>query len=272
MLNSENLKSLVKSSYSVRLMCLKLIKNAGSSHIGSCYSVIDILVVLYQFFIDKKDTLHKRSQRNHFILSKGHASAALYSTLCHFGFISKTSVFDFYKNNSIFSGHVSHYVPGIDLSTGSLGHGVGVSVGIALHQKLHGHNNRVFTCVSDGELNEGVVWESFMIAAHNNLGNLVVIVDYNKIQSMGRTEDTTSIEPIFLKFKSFNFNVSVVDGHSHTDLYKSLEKRYLNEKPVCIIANTVKGKGVKKFEDNLLWHYRCPDDLEYREAIRTLQK
>lgn len=244
----------------IRKKILKLIYSSKASHLGSSFSCVDIIFVLYKFFIKKK---------NIFILSKGHACLAYYCVLKEFDYISSRALNSFGKNNSILMGHASHKVPGIDFSTGSLGHGIPYATGRALAEKINKTNNNIYVLISDGELNEGTTWESLLFASFHNLNNLFVIIDYNKIQSIDLTKNILKLEPLIMKFKSFNCSTKIINGHNINQIYQSLLKKDKN-KPTVIIANTVKGKGVSFFENKVLWHYRSPNKTELKLAIKEL--
>lgn len=256
----------------IRLHCLKMANSGKGSHIGSSLSIADILAVLYNNIlnIDSKDPL--LANRDRFILSKGHAGAAVYSVLAELDFFAVDKLKTHYQDGSDLSGHVSHKgIPGVELSTGSLGHGLNVGVGMAKAAKLDNLDHRIFVLLSDGECDEGTVWEAAMFSNHHKLDNLVAIIDYNKIQSLDSIENTLALEPFLDKWISFGWNVIEVDGHNHTDLNDSfnLINQYKN-KPSVLIANTTKGKGVSFMENSVLWHYRSPQGKEFDDAIIEL--
>ena len=240
---------------------LSLTYKAKSSHIGSCLSIVEILVALYFYILKKKDK---------FILSKGHAALALYSTLFEKKIISKKILNSFGSNNTILMNHVSNKVKGVEFSTGSLGHGLPVSVGKALKFKSNKEKNKVFVLISDGEINEGTTWESLLFASHHKLDNLNIIIDYNKIQSMDFVSKVMKIEPLRKKLQSFGCEVYELDGHSVKQLCNFLKKKTLN-KPKIIIANTVKGKGVSFMENNNLWHYKSPNRDQLKKALEEIE-
>jgi transketolase len=245
----------------IRIRILKLSNSAKSSHIGSSLSIVEILVVLYKFFIQK---------RNIFVLSKGHACLAYYCVLQKFGYFSDKILKSYGKNNTILLSHVSHKVPGVDFSTGSLGHGLPYATGRALAEKINKTSNKIFVLISDGELNEGTTWESLLFAAHHKLDNLIIIVDYNKIQSLDFAKNVLKLEPLNKKFKSFGCNVKNINGHNFNQIYRSfLVKK--NKKPTIIIANTIKGKGVSFMENSILWHYKFPNEKELDIALKELK-
>ena len=259
MISSEEL-----SKY-IRIKSIEMCSEGNSSHIGSILSCADILAVLYSSILNFKIEEPNYENRDRFLMSKGHAGAGLYATLSRMGFVSEDILKTHYKNGSFLSGHICHKIfPGIEFSTGSLGHALPVSIGIALGLKLKNKNSRVFCLMSDGELDEGSNWEAFLSAAHYKLDNLVAIIDRNKLQSIEDTESTLMLEPLSKKFLSFNWDVEVVDGHDHKKLYESLIKK--TYKPKIIIANTIKGKGVSFMENQVVWHYRSPKEEDVIKA------
>jgi transketolase len=262
-------EKVLKLSKSIRLNSLEMTRLGNSSHIGSVLSIADILAVLYESIMNYRPKDPNWSGRDRFILSKGHAGAGVYSVLAEKGFFSKDLLKGHCKNGSNFSGHVSHKgIPGVEFSTGSLGHGLGVSCGIAYSALKDKKNFRVFTLLSDGECDEGSNWESILFAAHHKLNNLCVIVDYNKLQSLETVELTLGLEPFEEKWKSFGWDVLKVNGHSHQEIYKALKVK--KNKPFCLIADTVKGKGVSFMENQVLWHYRSPQEKEYESALKEI--
>ena len=266
---SAKISSLDLSKY-IRLKACEMCHKGKSSHIGSVLSCADIIGVLYSEILKFKSSDPKWEFRDRFIMSKGHAGAGIYAALSKVGFVDESTLDSHYQNGSYLSGHVCHKIfPGIELSTGSLGHGLPVSVGIALGLKLKKHNSKVFCLMSDGELDEGSNWEAFLSASHHKLSNLIVIIDRNRLQSIEDTEKTLVLEPLVKKIKSFNWNVQEIDGHDHNLLKKSLN--YNNpKKPSLIIAKTQKGKGVNFMENKVLWHYRSPNHDELQEAKNQL--
>lgn len=245
----------------IRIRILQISNRAKSSHVGSCLSIVDILVVLYKNFINKK---------NIFVLSKGHACLAYYCVLQKFGHFSNKTLNSYGKNNTILLSHVSHIVPGVEFSTGSLGHGLPYATGRALAEKINITNNKIFVLISDGELNEGTTWESLLFASFHKLDNLIIIIDYNKIQSLDFTKNILKLEPLRKKFQSFGCNVKNINGHNFIQIYKSFFVRK-NKKPTVIIANTIKGKGVSFMENTISWHYKYPNLKELEVAIKEIQ-
>lgn len=241
---------------------------AKASHVASALSVVDILSVIYSGTANIRPDNQNSPNRDIVILSKGHAAAALYSILALQGFFSETWLSTYCKNDGPLGGHVTAMgVPGVELSTGSLGHGLPYGVGIALSRKKSLESGRVFVVMSDGECDEGTTWESAMIANHHELDNLVVVVDRNKIQSLTFTEDTLKLEPFSEKWKAFGWDVDTINGHDYKDLQKSLSSQ---NKPKCIIAETTKGKGVNFMENKIAWHYRPPSAEDVIKAFEQL--
>ncbi len=248
------------------MMCSK----GKSSHIGSVLSCADILSVLYSQILKINPSNPKDESRDRFVMSKGHAGAGLYAVLSKMGFVDEKVLETHYQNGSTLSGHVCHKnFPGIELSTGSLGHALPVCVGIALGIKLKGLKSKVFCLMSDGELDEGSNWEAFLSAAHNNLSNLVAIVDRNRLQSIEDTENTVTLEPLSTKLDAFNWEVKSINGHNHIELKDAFEK-LSSDKPNLIIANTIKGKGVSFMENKVIWHYKSPTKEEILKAEEEL--
>jgi transketolase len=210
--------------------------------------------------------------RDRFILSKGHAGVGVYATLAEFGFFSKEELSKHYTNGSYFSGHVSHKnIPGVEFSTGSLGHGLPVAAGIALSAKLDETNIKSYVLVGDGELAEGANWEAMLFASHHKLDNLVLVIDRNNLQSMTTTEKTVALEPLEKKLEAFNWKVCSVDGHDHDEIETALNMSG-DGYPLAIIANTVKGKGVSYMENKVEWHYKFPNQEQLKQAILELDK
>lgn len=254
----------------IRLQSLKMVFHGKASHIGGALSMADILAVLYGRVMHFHPDDPAWSGRDRFFLSKGHACASLYAVLSLQGFFPATLLDQYVSDGYPLQGHASHHIPGVELSTGSLGHALPVAAGVALAAKRKALNFRIFVLLSDGELNEGSNWEALMFAAHHHLDNLTVIVDYNKIQSLGRVEQVLDTEPLAAKFRAFRWEVREVDGHCHQSLEETLLRPPVPGMPALILAHTVKGRGVKFMEDQLLWHYKSPDEEEYRNAVNQI--
>ncbi len=259
-------------AHKIRINILKMINKGESSHIGSALSCVDLLTCIYSSFLnfDSKNPLS--SKRDFFILSKGHAGAAIYATLSEFNFFPEEKLYTHYQNGSDLSGHVSHKnIPGVEFSTGSLGHGLSVGAGIALGFKKKGLDQKACVLLSDGECDEGSVWEAAMFSSHHNLNNLIAVIDYNKIQSLEEVSKTLSLEPFSKKWESFGWNVIEIDGHNHDEIKSALKQSQKLKSPCCIIAHTIKGKGISFMENSVLWHYRSPQGKEFKEALRELE-
>jgi len=263
----------LKISTKVRESILKMTHKGNSSHVGSALSCTDILSVLYTKIIDVEKVIKGEKDRDRFIMSKGHAGAALYAVLSERGIIDKNILMSHYQNGSNLSGHVSHkLLNGIEISTGSLGHGLPISIGMAYGLKMERHKSHVFCLMSDGELDEGSNWEAFLFGSHHKLVNLTAIIDRNNLQSITTTEETLALEPLDQKIKSFGWEVLKVDGHNHKELEHSFQISRRNKKPTVIIANTIKGKGVSFMENSVLWHYKPPNEKELENALKELNK
>lgn len=256
----------------IRVHALKMTSLGKSSHIGSALSIADILAVLYSDVLNYDPALPKMPERDRFLLSKGHAGAALYATLAECGFLAIDYLKNHYQNGSVLSGHISHKgVPGVELSTGSLGHGLPVGAGMALSARKRGERHRVVVLLSDGECDEGSNWEAFLFAGHHRLDNLLAVIDYNKLQSIKPVSETLALEPFNAKLTSFGWNVLEVNGHDHKALREACgtDRNGLG-KPTAVIAHTTKGKGVSFMENQVLWHYRTAQGQEFEDALAEL--
>ncbi|MEK9568716.1 MAG: transketolase [Paracoccaceae bacterium] len=257
-------------AHKIRISALKMTSEGGSSHIGSVFSIADILGVLYGKFLRVFPDNPRAVARDRFVLSKGHAGAGVYAALAHSGFFDVEELATHYSNGSTLSGHISHKgVPGVEFSTGSLGHGLPVAVGMALALRNTNGNQKVVCLMSDGECGEGSNWEAFLFAGHHKLKNLIAIVDFNNLQSIKTVDETLSLRPFGEKLKSFNWDVYEVDGHDHHAMIEALSLE-TNERPRVLILNTIKGKGVSFMENNVLWHYRTARGEEYKAALDEL--
>lgn len=255
----------------IRVHAVRMTNQAKSSHVASVLSCADIMAVLYGAVLRVRADDPSWGERDRFLLSKGHSGAGLYAALAETGFFPVERLATYYQNGSNLSGHVSHKdVPGVELSTGSLGHGLGIGVGLAYAARLDGAANRVFVLLSDGECGEGSVWEAIQFAGHHRLANLVAIVDYNKLQSLGTVEATLGLEPFADKWRAFRWTVDEVDGHDYDALTRVLGPSPTAAAPRCVIAHTVKGRGVSFMENSVLWHYRSPQDDEFAAALKEL--
>ena len=255
----------------IRRHCLKMTNRAKSSHIGGCLSAADLLAVLYGRVLRVDPSRTDWPERDRFVLSKGHAAAAIYATLAERSFFPMEWLDRYYLDGSYLAGHITKGVPGVDASSGSLGHGLPIGCGMALAGKQAGKPYRVFVMLSDGECDEGSTWEAALFAPHHHLDNLIAIVDYNKIQSFGTVKDVLDLEPLADKWRSFGWAVREINGHDTEEIEESLlSVPFQSEKPSCIVAHTVKGKGVSFMENQLAWHYQYPDDSQLSRALAEL--
>lgn len=247
---------------------------SGGSHIGAVLSVADIIAVLYADVLRYDPAQPRWDGRDRFVMSKGHAGAAVYAALAECGFFDPTELRTHYADGSRLSGHVSHHLPGVELSTGSLGHGLSAAAGMALAAKQDGKAHRVFAVLGDGECDEGSVWEAALFAAHYQLEDLVAIIDHNHMQSLDTCEKTLALEPLGEKWRDFGWRVIELDGHDHAALRSALTDTQNDQhRPTVVVANTVKGKGVSFMERDILWHYRFPHDgWEYDGAVSELHR
>ena len=259
----------------IRRNALEMTHISRGSHIGSVLSVAEIIAVLYTSVLNVDPKEPKKPDRDRLILSKGHAGSAVYAALAETGFFPVEQLKTHYANGSIMSGHVSHKgVPGVEVSTGALGHGLGIGAGMALGAKMDGARWRTYVVMGDGECDEGAVWEAALQAAQYRLDRLIAIVDYNHMQSLSTVEDTLRLEPFEQKWKDFGWNAESVNGHDTDALIAAFGRAKENagsRKPYVILAHTVKGKGVSFMENNILWHYRTPQGEEYDAALKELE-
>jgi transketolase len=268
--NAKDLDSICRQA---RVEILTLASRSKSAHVASCLSCVELLVALY-FSELRIDPQSPRSpERDRFILSKGHAAMALYTVLCMRGFFDSSLLAMYGRDGSALAKHpAKDCVPGVEVSTGSLGHGLSVGAGIALKAKLRNEGFRVFVLMSDGECNEGSVWETAMFAAKRELSNLIAIVDYNGYQATGRCEELTALAPLADKWRAFGWRVVEIDGHDISCILNSFEGlRRQDSGPAVILARTIKGKAVSFMENNLLWHYRPPNKEELEKALAELR-
>mgnify|MGYP002516233384 FL=1 len=260
----ESIADLERIAKEVRKDILFEVYNANSGHVGGALSCADILVAIYFNLINEGDKI---------VLSKGHASAALYAVLAEKGFFPKEELATFRKINSRLQGHPSYVkTPGIDASSGSLGQGLSVANGIALSFKLDKKSNHVYAILGDGEIQEGQIWEALMTANHYKLNNLIAFLDYNKLQIDGTNEEVMKVAPVKEKFEAFGFFAQEIDGHDFEKIIWAVKNAKKQSKPSIIIANTIKGKGVSFMENKCEWHGKAPKKEEYEMAIRELEK
>jgi transketolase len=259
-------------SIQYRKTILSLIYSAKAGHSGGSLSCVDILNVLYNQTMNIYKDNFSDYNRDHYVHSKGHSVEALYAVLLDLGFYSIEELMTIEKFNSPFIGHPTRSIPGIEQNTGALGHGLSLSVGMALAAKLDHRNNRVFTIMGDGELTEGSIWEASASASNYQLDNLVAIIDRNTLQISGRTENVMAMESLEAKFAAFGFAVRHVNGNDVSELSGLFETLpFESGKPNLVLAHTVKGKGISFMEDNVAWHHRVPTDEEYALAIQELE-
>ncbi|MBQ7077877.1 MAG: transketolase [Lachnospiraceae bacterium] len=267
-------EELMKKANDIRIGIVDAVHAAKSGHPGGSLSVADIMTYLYfeEMNIDPKNPA--KEDRDRFVLSKGHCAPALYSTLAHRGFFPVSDLTTLRKVGSYLQGHPDKkHIPGVDMSSGSLGQGFSAAVGMALAGKMDNKNYRVYAVAGDGEIQEGQIWEAAMLAGAHNLDNLVLVVDNNGLQIDGKIEDVCSPYPIDEKLRAFNFEVIVIDGNNMEEIRNAFTKaRKTKGRPTAIVAHTVKGKGVSFMENQAGWHGKAPNDDEYKIAISDLQK
>lgn len=272
-MKAEKINELKITACKVRMGIIDGVHSAKAGHPGGSLSCADILTYLYfdKMNIDPENP--KKTDRDRFVLSKGHAAPALYSVLAHRGFFDVSSLTTLRQIGSVLQGHPDmKYIPGVDMSSGSLGQGISCAVGMALSAKHFGDSYRVYAVLGDGEIEEGQVWEAAMFAANKNLSNLTVFVDYNNLQIDGSIDEVNSPYPIDKKFEAFNWHVITIDGHDFEQIEKAVADAELIDKPVCIVAKTVKGKGVSFMENACAWHGTAPNDEQYEIAMSELKK
>ncbi len=260
-------EQLAEFAFGIRRNCIRMTNHGRSGHVGSMLSMADTIAVLYNGILNVDATQPKMDSRDRFVLSKGHAGAAVYAALCAKGFFPEEWLMTYYCDDGKLMGHISHHVPGVEFSTGSLGHGLPVAVGMALAGKLQKKTHKVYCMMSDGDMNEGSSWEAIIFAAQQKLSNLVGIVDYNRVQALGHSEDVADLEPLDKKLELFGWNCVTVDGHDLEALENTFTSLPDNGKPTMVICRTVKARGVSWLEDTVKSHYGfIPDEL-VEEAI-----
>ena len=254
----------------IRKTILCMVNKGSAGHVGSALSMVEILNAVYSS-VNVQKILNKNEDRDRVILSKGHGTSGLYAVMFHHGLLSKEAIDTYFLDDSVMAGHASHFIDNVEHSTGALGHGLPVGLGIALGSLSKGYNNRVFVIVGDGELHEGSNWEAIMFAGHKKVGNLCVLVDKNERSQMGNTADACSLDPLGAKFEAFNFDCyDIKDGHNEMEIKSIIKKTNYSTKPVVLICNTIKGKGVSFMEGNNLWHYRPPKGEDFDNALAEL--
>ena len=259
-------------AHRLRAHALRMTHRARASHIGSCLSMADILAVLYGKILRLNNLDPTWEDRDRLIISKGHAAAIVYAALAETGFFPIAELDTYSADGGRLSGHVTKTVPGVELSTGSLGHGLPVAAGMAMAAKRAGNTWRSVCILSDGEMDEGSNWEAIQFAQHARLSNLIAIVDYNKIQSFGSVADISDLHPLADKFRAFNWGVHELDGHDHDTLTQALTgPPLLPDRPTAIVAHTIKGKGVSFMEGQLAWHYSNPNVDQLAAALAEIE-
>jgi transketolase len=243
-----------------------MITKAKASHIGSCLSMADLLAVLYGSILRLDPKQPAWPERDRLIVSKGHGAAILYAVLAKTGFFPVADLMTYGQDGALLTGHASHHVPGVELSTGSLGHGLPVGCGLALAGQRDQAGWRVYVVVSDGELDEGSNWEAILFAGHHRLDRLTALIDYNKIQSFGSVKEVLDLEPLADKWRDFGWTVLEIDGHDHGAIATALRADHAG-RPKVIVAHTIKGKGVEYMEGELAWHYQTPDQKQLAAAL-----
>lgn len=256
----------------IRRIILETAHRSNSAHIACSFSIVEILTVIFNNFISANDILNRSEERNYVCLSKGHGVLALYSCLNQINIIQDFELLNYLNDGSLLTGLSDAHVPGVEVSGGSLGQGVTVATGIALSKKLSNFQSKIFCIVGDGEINEGSAWEAFLIAAHQKLSNLIIIVDANSFQAMGKCHSVLNMEPFKDKFNAFNFETLECDGHNVAELKKCFDilTSSSDPRPKVLIARTVKGKGVSFMEDDNIWHYTRLNSESFDKAMKEL--
>lgn len=263
-------KELQLKAVALRRTMLRLIYNAGAGHTGGGLSCLDILNVLYNRILNVSPQTFSDPHRDRYVQSKGHCVEALYAVLADRGFFPASDLDTVCHYQSHYVGHPTRHIPGVEMNTGALGHGLPICIGMALAAKMDGAKFRVFTLLGDGELAEGSNWEAGLAAAHYKLDNLVAILDHNTLQITGHTRDVMSNEPLDEKWRAFGWEVRSVNGHDYAALTKALVEPSTGGKPIFVIANTVKGKGVSFMENVAKWHHGVPSETELKQALAEL--
>lgn len=267
------MKTLKQFAKNIRIEALKMVTEAKASHIAGALSMADILSVLYGKYLRYNPIDCEWSERDRLILSKGHCCTTLYATLALTGFYPIEKLHEYGKEGSYMISHISSKLSGVEFSSGSLGHGLPYSCGLALSAKFKNQIHKIVCILGDGEMEEGSNWEALMFASQHKLNNLIMIIDYNKIQAMGYVKDIMALEPLAEKLNSFGAETMVIDGNHLEEIDKALDCawNYNGEKPIAIVANTIKGCGVSFMEDNLKWHYSNPSEKDLRLAINEIE-
>ncbi|RRN63897.1 transketolase [Caulobacter sp. 602-1] len=256
----------------MRRRSLQMIYEAGQGHPGGDLSATDVLAALYFGVLRYDPATPNAPGRDRFVMSKGHCTGALYTALAGAGFFPEAELSTYLQPNSRLNGHPNRtYLPGVETNTGPLGHGLPVAVGIAIAEQIDSAGYRTFVLTGDGELQEGSMWEAAMLAGHRKLSNLTAIIDRNRLQQGARTEDTNALEPLADKWRAFGWEVVGVDGHDHARLLAILDAPTTpRERPLCVIAETIKGYGVSYMQDKAGWHHGVPNAEQYAQALAEL--
>jgi len=264
-------KACNKLARQARIHCLHMTHRGKSGHVGSMLSMAEILAVLYKRILRVSPKQPRRPDRDRFILSKGHGGGCVYAVLTELGFFPEKWLQGYYRDKGKLMGHISHYVPGVEFSTGSLGHGLPVALGMALVAKRTEKKHRVFCLMSDGDCDEGSTWEAILMSGQHKLDNLVGIVDYNRVQALGFVKDVIELEPFAAKMRACGWAVKEVDGHDVKALDNALKKLPFEKgKPSWLICRTTKGKGVSFMENTVACHYGCVNDQQLKQALTEL--
>lgn len=268
------MESLERFAKDIRIEALKMVTQAKASHIAGALSIADILAVLYGKYLNYNLDNSLDPKRDRLILSKGHCCSTLYATLALIGFFPTERLLEYGKDGSYMISHISSKIPGVEFSSGSLGHGLPFSCGLAISAKLKNEKHKIVCILGDGEMQEGSNWEALMFASQHRLDNLCIIIDYNKIQAMGYVKDIVDLEPLYDKLIAFGCEVKTINGNDIKEIDSTLAKvwQYSCGKPIAIIANTIKGSGVSFMENNLKWHYSNPSVEQLEYAIKEINE
>ena len=271
----QSTEQLARIAHTIRRRTIETSARAKIPHLGSCLSCVELLTALY--WEELKINPHKPNapDRDRFVLSKGHGAPVLFQVLAERGFFPVQRLSEFGEAGSVFHEHPPKpgYIPGVEAATGSLGHGLPMALGMAMAQRIQGNKNRCYALLSDGECNEGSIWEAAMFAAGQNVEHLTAIIDYNKWQATGRSQDVMALEPLADKWEAFGWHTQQINGHDFKAINKALEAaRIETGKPSVIVADTIKGKGISFMEDDNNWHYRTPNEKELTAALRELNE
>ena len=257
----------------IRIDCVRMTNSGRSGHVGSMLSMADMIAVLYEKILNVDPENPDMPDRDRFILSKGHAGAAVYSALAAKGFIPKEWLKRYYCDDGKLMGHISHKVPGVEFSTGSLGHGFPVATGMAIAARYAGSERKIICMSSDGDMNEGSTWEAIMFAAQEKLSNLTLVIDYNQVQALGHSEEVIDLRNLKSKLEEFGFAVREIDGHNLEEIYDAFTNLPIQkDKPSAIIAHTIKCKGIPALEDTVKSHYRFIPDEEIEQVIKAIEE